>query len=440
MAELPFAEERAAAHRAVAAARTIQSLMDHEPDHVLARPWNEILPDAPGGGPAIDKVIVMRGFASIGGGVWMNDHRGNVYAIYSGVTAYSARFLIYGWSSQSAMLRAGGYNVNSYRDAGSAESVGGLFLLVNSHSIYIYGHSGGGCVAEALASHLLPNPTFSVRELITFGAPKPALQGFTDERLGTTRIRWMNYADPVPDLPLSRLTSNVTIALDLVSADYSPDLIRHGTGGRLLMGDGTWSSVYSSRGPIGANSQGVVSWLAGLDANRGLPHSIDTYILRLGRFATGLDDTHEMRRQGPPADRPRQTLTFPARLTPPGGLDPNPGILTIQGNIATTPGGSTFPVGSGRNTDMASQSKVAPSLRLTYARAGAVWIVGWNDLIVFTCPYGSNARSIVRSWNRSIRLLGKTSDIHSASFAAYFQQLFAAGAAGQGITPAWVVT
>jgi len=338
------------------------------------------------------------------------------------------------------MLRAGGFNNNAADDADTAQSPQRFASLVGCRAIYIYGHSGGGVIAEALASQLDKNLGIPIRELITFGAPKPGISGVTFNSIAATRIRWMNTNDPIPGLPFGRAGETIPIAIDLFSPDYQPDLIRHGPGGRTLHPDGTWNAADDSVRPFDPDRVGLALWLYGQDASRGLPHSIDTYISRLTRLATRLDDNREPETIAPPTIRYAMEFVLPPRR-PPNNLVPEfVGTFTISGNIATPSVGQQFPVGTQRNSDMASQTKIDPSLRLVMQRTGNVYVVRWNDVIVFSCPYGSNARSLVRSWNRSIRLLGKTTDISQNNFSAYFSNLFAAGALGNGVKPPWHVS
>lgn len=89
---------------------------------------------------------------------------------------------------------------------------------------------------------------------------------------------------------------------------------------------------------------------------------------------------------------------------------------------------------------MANQARIDPSLRLVWQRTGNVYVVRWDDVVLFTCPTGSSAKSIATSWNRSLRLLGKTTNIIPASVTSYLQMLFSAAAAGNGVKPPWNVT
>lgn len=440
MATIDVDSELAIAQRSHAAAVTVQLLMAGANSNVLSRAWNEILPERLGGGPAIYRTFILRGFRSIGGGVALGDVLGNTYIVFQGVTSATARFLLYGWASESAMRRYNGMNSASYQDAEMRFLSDRNSGLSQTRNVYLYGHSAGGVVAECLALVLSELPFAGIREIISFGMPKPGLSQAPYERTGLRRIRWMNLSDPVVALPYSPGPNGVSIALDLLSSDYSPTRIEQPAGGRVLFSDGQWSDAELTAGAIDPGNLGVAAWLTYLDASIGFPHSIQTYVRNLARLQTRLEDDRETHLQSSPHVIHRRTLTFPSRLQPSVNSLPDPGIVTITGNVAVKPGGPTFLVTLGDFAMSSSQSRIIPSLRLRSQRSGSVYIVRWDDVVLFTCPYASQARSIASSWNRSLRLLGKTSNITQASVYAYLEMIFAAGAAGNGVTPSWHVT
>jgi hypothetical protein len=91
---------------------------------------------------------------------------------------------------------------------GFHQGMSGLFKSLVKYArdlpISITGHSLGGARARILAGYFLASG-YKVKNLITFGAPKPAYDQLKDiiSKSGCTHLSYKNGSDIVPELPLT---------------------------------------------------------------------------------------------------------------------------------------------------------------------------------------------------------------------------------------------
>ena len=132
----------------------------------------------------------------------------------SGLRAFHAQTFLGGYGNYTAMSRdAYGFNTASFTDATTILHNFVQRAGQRPADYYLYGYSAGGVLVEAYAKYLRTTGVRTIKEIVTFGAPKPAGQGDIVEGTRINRVRWMNVGDPVPAIPMAGVGGALSIAL-----------------------------------------------------------------------------------------------------------------------------------------------------------------------------------------------------------------------------------
>jgi pimeloyl-ACP methyl ester carboxylesterase len=149
-------------------------------------------------------------------------------------------------------------------------------------NVYIFGHSGGGGIALALAATLRQHKFDNEVHVCTFGAPRVCQANSFPFLANVEIVRWMNTGDDVPRLPPK--ISDMTDLSFLASIHLFPLWIRwvHSDGGLSLSHQGV---VEARQVPEPDHLLSVGTFPVRYLLNGelfGSPHAIAEYIRRLG--------------------------------------------------------------------------------------------------------------------------------------------------------------
>jgi hypothetical protein len=361
---------------------------------------------------------------------------GNVVVVSSGLRAFFAQTFIGGYGNYTTISSdAYGFNSASFYDARTYLHQFVRRATLEPAGFYLYGFSAGGVLVEAYAKYLRTIAIRNVREIVTYGAPKPAGQGDIVEGTRINRIRWMNVGDPVPAIPYAGVTGTLSIALSLSGRNYRPDLFAHGSGGLFIDRVGAIQEAFDTRDYPPQDTEAVGLWLAGQDDGQTYPHAIEQYERRIGLLETHMIERRAVIHPAAPGNVMPPVFFAPQAAPIVNGPQDGP-IVVIRPGRVTLPNGSRSSASASFGGDVMGLPTVSPGLRIRYQRSGTVWMVLYDDVVIANCRNASTAKSVASSFNRSLRLLGKTSSVSASGLIAYIQLfLGAAQQNGGGVAP-----
>lgn len=385
--------------------------------------------------------------------------------VITGVTTpRQCRHVVYGYGNITSTVRdAGGFNIFAWKDAewlvGQIRSIVGYTI-----PIHVYGHSGGGMIAEAFAKQWKTIHGGRVERIITYGAPKPALTSFALEDRDITRIRWMIPTDPVPAIPTARLTNNagyfylLSERLIVDDREANVESFVHPRGG-LLLGPTTIARGNDVRPALGIN-EAFTRWING-EYEETVSHSAGEYFLRLARIVGRHrvnPDAALPAEGGAGATTPtpgivipftlpfqqeieaRQNVVMPLDMPAqiPNDREVIPLVATPRGGV--TYGGTSLSSTRVRSVTNMAFAGVSAELRFTYTRVNKVFIVHWMNQTIAQFDKATCARTFIRTGNRFLRVMGNHGSWLSVpTINALTAFLATASQSGQGYEPPLVV-
>jgi hypothetical protein len=281
------------------------------------------------------------------------------------------------------------------------------------------GHSYGGAIAHVLAAgwhQFQPNLTV---QLYTQGSPRVG-----DVRLAAVldnidKLRVMNFGDPVCFFPPHFAEAPfATIALGFIQA-YNLSFWAHAGGGTVLDNQG---NLYGSELPpisLIINDTSLLAWAAGVNGFLNSEHDSATYLRR-------------MTNQGPAAPAPP---VDPFRAGFKGEL----ALPLTPAELAAGPINGPL-LQEGKGTVAFSSVFIPVAYRWKPVKIGQVWWATWQGLQVVACQSHSQAKSICKAFNKSLKVLQNASSVSKGiMLSTWGSYLVAAGASTAGFTPVLTV-
>lgn len=360
---------------------------------------------------------------------------GVVLVLSAGVNNRTRFALLEGYTILARVQRLTGINAAAAEEA-VTRYVGTLDLLTQRRrELYLYGHSGGGVVCEALAKLANNRAWADSGSVVTFGAPKPGTAGGTGVYRSMTHRRWINVGDPVPGIPFYRMAGSFASSITSVLSARSFANMSQAPDGLITAEDIDLARVGRNLVRLFENLNEVIDWGTKPDLARLHPHRIQTYVHRLTMSETIAEVAAAKALSGP-----TQATTIPHRPRPAVMASSNlvPAFVLNVGGVATytvnPPGVATAFVRGGRGSDMSTFIPV--ELRPKHQNVGGIWCVVWLTQIVGRFPTATKARTHARGLYRAARTMLATSLYYEGAQAlAWATFIQAAATAGSGIRP-----
>jgi len=317
---------------------------------------------------------------------------------------------------------------------------------------YVFGHSLGGMIAEAVASRL----TFGgrrVESLITYGTPRPAMVGAYRAEVWQYHLRWMADNDPVPLLPFGDVGQPAAVGAVVVPRlrllpDFNPAEWRHAGVGLAISN----VAIRQSTDPRGTvNPMTTLAGWAREESRGPTPHEAESYQnLLAGWWDARVGSTTRTRPNGavaPPTPTPRLMMPFrlpesygfqfdlvrPLDLTPTGraSLVESPIARRVPQAVGQA---SAINAAAARGVGAMANAVLAPNAGFTRAKMpGYGWVIYFRGMMVGAVQSGSRARTFCKKGNALIRYMNNLAwtpsigDAWTAAINAYI--------AGQGYNP-----
>lgn len=324
--------------------------------------------------------------------------------------------------------------------------------LSGGQNVYLFGHSLGGMIAEAVAERL-QQAGKRIASIITYGAPKPAIGTATRATTTQYHVRWMADGDPVPLLPFGNVGDFARFAAVIAPLArnlprFQPNQWTHaGTG--LAISPTAIRQSLEPRGTV--NPVTVLSeWMAG-QGEEASEHEADHYRLLLqGWWDARLPSTSGRRLPNQPvgtAAPPRLVMPFripeamqygpdlviPLDLAGAGRASPveSPIVRRVQpaagpasvNNAAVNVGASAM-----------ANGVLSPNAGFTRAKMpGYGWVIYFRGMMVGAVQSGSRARTFCRKGNTLIRYMNNLA--WTPSIGDAWTDAINAYIAGQGYNP-----
>lgn len=358
-----------------------------------------------------------------------------VVVLLAGVNGNTSLNLIRGYVPLSEVQAVGGFNFQAAVEASTRfQPILEEFCAV-APNLYIYGHSGGGVVAEVL-SVLANNRKWATHgRIATFGAPKPGVAGCSGQNGSQDHIRWVNVDDPVPGIPFGRMAAAIAPPSRLIVTGDTFNQMAQAPDGTITDASGSGSAI--GRGLVRPyeSLSDVEIWAIGPDSGRIHAHRIEEYVRRLER-SERTAQVEEQKEAGMPAITTVQQVRGIARRDGPQNLVMP---FMLRGIAAFTssrvpPGVMAAFGGGGRGQNM--KIFIPAELRPKHQNVGGIWCVVWLTQIVARFDTASKARSHSRGLYRACRTALASSLYYTGAAAVAWDTFFqAASTAGSGIKP-----
>lgn len=313
--------------------------------------------------------------------------------------------------------------------------------VVNQRThLSVFGHSAGGAVAEALARIYYQEVNRRYGSVTTYGAPKAGLPGSCLTLLQTYRTRYMAVDDPVPFIPMGGTFIGGLAVLQGGPRNNIVPLVVHGERGILL----ARSSVRARQdGEVRDDAAGAINgWILG-QRPWTTYHSMDFYAALLRQHDPGeineLNPARGHQMEEPPLPQVAQLgfLTPPIYYLP-EALTPAPSVVlpiqfvTIREQFVKLANGESILARRTRGNEM-PQGRIRTALAWTFAPAAqGGFFIFWNDFLVGKTTSRSAARTVCRSANRLLRLMGNRAQWYSTALSDAWPSFLTIAASGNG--------
>jgi pimeloyl-ACP methyl ester carboxylesterase len=220
------------------------------------------------GCPASLRGVGLDGICLAISGLTLASQAAGLFASYGGPAPTADTRFFAGWVATQALRLAYRWNLPG---------------VVSGRDVYLFGHSGGGAIALALAAYLRPLCPQSEIHVVSFGAPRASSSAAFAYVKGVNVARWMNSGDDAPRMP-PRIDDCTDLAF-LAAVDKFPAWYRwdHVSGGLVLSSEGVVEAkTLPPRNRLLGTTTFPISYLqtGGLF---GTPHAIGEYERRLMR-------------------------------------------------------------------------------------------------------------------------------------------------------------
>lgn len=258
-------------------------------------------------------------------------------------------------------------------------------VVGQAEEIYLFGHSYGGAVAQALAALAYGSTQPRIR-IWSYGAPRPGLF-----RLGTilqsvTNTRFFTDDDPVRFIPPHSSEVPALTALDQVPLIIGCNQQVQCPIGWELQSDGR---IVETEGPstvLHAVATSIASWCADIQGFRSVNHELGNYIRRFTSAVNSLNPVIDT--SGETIREREEVLTIRERerIADVGMVDIN-NALDVNPNF---------------NTEFAVPQAIPNSvLRYKSRRVGRVWGVKYGADVVAIGPKKKQAKKLARAFNKA---------------------------------------
>jgi hypothetical protein len=250
--------------------------------------------------------------------------------------------------------------------------------LVKPEHLDLVGYSGGGATVMYVARALRQTDPQIKLKIITFGSPRPGLQGMRTTIDQLPIARWMTAEDPIPLVP-PRVT-DAPLLLPIIGVSLAirwGQFVQPGGGIAIKVDGSTLPSVlppYAAMNPINS----LATWFAGQEGDSSNPHSLQAYRSRLILARQAALTPGEL-------DKPESSPEKPD--------DTNKGHMTVRERQFLD-----LIANAGDRQNLTEPS--APEAKLFKAvRLGRLWVVTFGDKIICWAPIEARARHIARAGN-----------------------------------------
>lgn len=325
--------------------------------------------------------------------------------------------------------------------------------LRDARYIDVYGHSFGGMVAECVASEM-DTVGAVVRNLVTYGTPKPAMAAYANRSDGTRRLRWIADNDPVPLLPFGRLgglQEYLLATLAVARAGRRIDVAqwRHLSDGLAVSS----TRIATSYEPRGLVNPGVTleAWLSGQRADSNA-HEAEHYRQLLAGWWDVRPQVTTTRRPTSPIPQRQAAVDFVLPFNVPTIATPGPDVVLpivigpgdeawlTNSNVArVVPAGARRAIGNSPAISVGvgnvANGKLAANAGFVRVKSpGYGWVIYLRGTVVAAVSSGSRAKTLVRKGNALLRYMGNLAWSSTATGNA-MQEAIEAYQAGDGYTP-----
>jgi len=276
---------------------------------------------------------------------------------------------------------------------------------IRCEKLILTGHSLGGAIVPVFLEERYLVTNGAPTKVVTFGAPRTATINPTRQWRFAEFCRWMNYGDPVPQVPPRVL--DVPLMAFRYSARDLDDMQRflHIPSGRSVEQLGT---VTPSEIPLGVdldltNQMGV--WLGSMPVGVAHPHNLAEYAERMRLAKNSENEVVRIRRR--PED---QLVIAPLTLS-----EISSTVRDLQNQLALN-----------SSTLLLGPLEVPPKTGFWSEKSGRLWLVrlGVDGPVVACGPSRRKAGRIVNIGNQFLRLLLRAGYVETTGFITAFERWF----------------
>lgn len=333
--------------------------------------------------------------------------------------------LVVGWDEADRRPQFQGFNSQIGIDARAVISWIGSIETSGGKPLYCWGHSGGGGVAESIATTLNTRVPTSVRGVVTYGCPMVAANS-DYQRTGPLffRRRWMSRGDIVTQLPYTNLFNSLFSLNRLGLQSLVAGVWHHPSQGLLLS---------RNRGPIyewvtlpnvPVTTLDIADWITRAEDDETHPHSINVY--------RELLITQQSYDVSAFFDRPAPTTGDPTSPVPRVRLEMAIRASSQTDNTFINVTDRTYgpdlnpPDPSTTNPDQrqAMTTTVAKDLRATITQSGNTYVIYWMGVPVASTSSPSKAKKLAANINGFVRRLRVAGTVDSIGFGSAQSEFF----------------